>query len=76
MSNPVLDNASKEELYEEIERLRYVLALISLDYLELSHHKIKDQRDYYKKIAKEFHDLSMKWEIDIIFKTCNKEPSQ
>lgn len=70
MSGFVLKNASKEELYEEIDRLRHTLALISCDYLELSHHKIQDQRDYYKKIANECYSLSMKWEIDMIFKGC------
>lgn len=76
MSDLVLKNASKEELYDEIERLRHVLALISCDYLELSHHKIKDQRDHYKKIADECYNLSMKWEVDMIFKDCNKVSSQ
>jgi hypothetical protein len=43
---------------KEIKTLRYILHLIGNDYYELSHEKVKAQRDYHMTLAKEALDIS------------------
>ena len=45
--NPLLDDAA-----DEIERLRRALRLIANDYVELSHDKVRWQRDDHIKTAR------------------------
>jgi hypothetical protein len=68
MNNEMLNNFTKEELFEEIERLRGTLAWIACDYYELSHEKIKYQRDEFRMVADKSHSESINWECDKIFK--------
>lgn len=51
---------------KEIKTLREYLHLIGKDYYELSYEKIKAQRDYHMKLAKEALDVSYKEDGDEI----------
>lgn len=47
---------ARQQLYEaeeSAERYRSVLQLIATDYVELSHDKVREQRDHYRRISRD-----------------------
>jgi hypothetical protein len=49
-----LDDARRQlaQMEQELQRCRYALGIIAHDGYELSHDKVREQRDYFIKISK------------------------